>query len=92
MCKFCEELESLKECHRIAQRWAIDAELTEYGKWMQDLTVAIIERNWYQKKGKKSSGRSVHYRKYGFGFSLNYCPECGKKLRRKSTCTNTECD
>lgn len=90
MCRFCEELEDLKECHKIAQRWATDAELTEYGKWMQELTIAVVERNWYQKKSKKSAERIVHYRNRGLGFALNYCPECGKKLRGKSTCTNTE--
>jgi hypothetical protein len=90
LCKFCEALAEEKECHRVAQRWATDAELTEYGKWMAEYTVAIVIRDWYEKKGKKSAGRTVYYRNQGLGFALNYCPECGKKLRGKSKCTNTE--
>lgn len=90
MCRFCDELKDLKECHKIAQGWATDVELAEYGKYMQELTVAFVQRCWYQKKGKKLAGRTVHYRNKGLGFALNYCPECGKKLRGKSTCTNTE--
>jgi len=81
MCRFCEELEDLKECHKRAQRWATDAKLTEYGKWMQELTIAVVEWNWYQKKSKKSAGRIVHYRNRGLGFALNYCPDCGQALR-----------
>ena len=81
MCRFCKELIELKECHKIAQGWATDAELVEYGKWMQELTVAVVERNWYQKKGKKSAGRVMHYRNKGLGFALKYCPECGRKVK-----------
>ena len=79
-CKFCECLADIKECHGIAKGWATDAELNEYGVWMQELTVAIVERTWYRKKGKKSGGRSVHYRNQGLGFKLRFCPECGKVL------------
>ena len=81
MCKFCEALAESKECHKIAQGWATDAELTEYGKWKSEYTVAIVERTWYEKKGKKSACRTIHYRNQGLGFKLSYCPECGKKLR-----------
>ena len=81
MCEFCKTLAEMKDCHKIAQGWATDADLAEYGKWMQELTVAVVERNWYQKKGKRSAGRTVHYRNKGLGFALKYCPECGRELR-----------
>lgn len=81
MCKFCEEIASLKEDHRIASRWLIDAEMTELGKYMQELSVAVVERNWYQKDGKKGASRTVHFRSKGIGFVLKYCPECGRSLK-----------
>lgn len=80
MCKFCGEIESIKESHKHAASWATDSELEQYGKYMQELTVAIVERNWYQKHGKKHSSRAVHFRYRGLGFKLKYCPECGRKL------------
>lgn len=80
-CKFCECMADLKECHGIAQSRETDEDLREYGEWMQELTVAIVERNWYRKKSRKSAGRTVHYRNQGLGFELRFCPECGKRLR-----------
>lgn len=83
MCKFCKEIASLREVHRIASGRTTDAEMTEFGKYMQELSVAVVERTWYQKRGKKGAGRTVHFRNQGIGYALNFCPECGKKLRRR---------
>lgn len=80
-CQFCKDLKELLECHDIARSRETDEELDEYGAWMQELTVAIVERNWYRKKSRKSAGRTVHYRNQGLGFELRFCPECGKRLR-----------
>ena len=80
MCKFCEAIEAKKEVHKIAQSWSTDDELRKFGKYMQELTVAIVERTWYEKHGKKSATRTVSYRNQGLGYKLNYCPECGKEL------------
>ena len=57
-CKFCEHLADLRECHDIAQSRETDEDLMEYGEWMQELTVAIVERNWYRKKSRKSADSS----------------------------------
>ncbi len=80
MCKFCEAIEAKKKVHKIAQSWSTDNELRKSGKYMQELTVAIVERTWYEKHGKKSAIRTVSYRNQGLGYKLNYCPECGKEL------------
>jgi len=80
MCKFCETIEAKKEAHKIAQSWSTDDELRKFGKYMQELTVAIVEHTWYKKCGKKSATRVVSYRNQGLGFKLNYCPECGRRL------------
>ena len=82
MCKFCDGIASIKDCHKIVSGWATDAEKAENGKRMQELTVAIVELIWYQKQGKKRAGRSVHFRNQGIGYALNFCPECGRSLKR----------
>jgi len=46
MCKFCESMECNKEVEETARRWATDAELLEYGKWMTEYSVAIVKRSW----------------------------------------------
>ena len=81
MCKFCEAMEDNKEVEKTVRRWATDAELTQFGRWTTEFTVAILKRSWYQKKDKESASRTIQYRNNGLGFELNYCPECGKKLR-----------
>ena len=73
-------MERNKEVERTARGWATDAELLEYGKWMNEYTVAIVIHSWYQKRGKKSASRTVDFRNKGLGYKLNFCPECGKEL------------
>lgn len=80
MCKFCESMARNKERYKIVRGWATDAELEEFGKWMNEYTVAIVIRSWYQKKGKKAASRTIEFRNKGLGYELNYCPECGRKL------------
>jgi len=82
MCKFFDQIASIKDCHKIASGWATDAERAEYVKYMQELTVAIVDRTWYQKRGKKRAGRTVHFRNQGIGYALNFCPECGRSLKK----------
>ena len=79
-CKFCKRLKDIKDIHKIAQGWSTEAEIKERGKYMQELTVAIVVRTWFQKHGKNTAGRTVSFRSRGIGFDLNYCPECGRKL------------
>lgn len=77
-CKFCEALNSYKRSNKITNR-EIDP---EFGRWMQELTVAIVSRTWYEKRAKRHASRSVGFRRQGIGWTLNYCPECGRRLTR----------
>jgi len=81
MCKFCEEIEGLKKRHKLTSEAGTDAEIAKLGKYMQELTIAVVERTWYQKSEKKRSSRTVHFRNDGVGYDFHFCPECGKKLR-----------
>ena len=80
-CKFCEELEGYKRIHaHQEQRDPYDPEL---GPYLHDYKVALVIRSWFKKWGKRNAGRTVSFRYKGLGFDLNYCPECGKELRKK---------
>ena len=80
-CKFCEAMKKNRQVEEISRSWATDDELKHYGKYMVEYTVAIVKRKWYQKTGKRKTGRTVEYRYRGLGFKLNYCPECGADMR-----------
>lgn len=51
-------------------------------KWRQEITVALVVRDWTEQMGKKNAARTTDYRYRGLGYKLNFCPECGKKLER----------
>lgn len=66
MCKFCEE-------------YAFMLELPCPDGTNRERTVAIVEWSIIEKKRR---GRTVTFKHNGVGFSLKYCPECGKKLAK----------
>ena len=74
-CKFCE---SLADHKRIENFWAEeDDEPSKY-----EYTVALVIRSWKPSvRSKRDAGRTTDYRYQGLGYKLNYCPECGKKLK-----------
>ena len=81
-CKFCETMQTYRKVDYVSDKWkSEDPELQKLGKYKREYTVAIVRRGWYQKKGKRSAGRSTDYRYRGLGYKLNYCPECGRDLR-----------
>lgn len=80
-CKFCDAMRINKQCDTIS-RLDAKSKFEKYGRWMTEYTVAIVKRNWFEKTGKKRAGRTVYYRNKGLGYKLNYCPECGRKLKR----------
>lgn len=80
-CRFCEAMESNRKVYKISSEWLTDAERNQYGKYMIEYTVAIVKRTWYKKKGKATADRTTQYRYRGIGFDLNYCPECGRKVK-----------
>ena len=78
-CKFCEAMNVNRQCDEINQS---PDELT-YGKYMSEYTVAIVVHHWYSKIGKRTASRTVDYRHMGLGYKLNYCPECGRKMKEQ---------
>lgn len=75
MCKFCEALESWKSGAAFNKTYYPDCE------WRY--SVALVIRTFV--KGRRGShGRSTDYRYRGCGYKLNFCPECGRKISKKS--------
>ena len=77
VCKFCEAMKANRQVEEITRSWTTE----RYGKYMIEYTVAIVKRSYYQKTGKKKSGRTLEFRYRGLGFELNYCPECGADMK-----------
>ena len=80
-CKFCEAMKVNRQIEEVNRTWATNEDLKRYGKYMVEYTVAIVKRSYYQKTGKKKSGRTLEFRHRGLGFELNFCPECGADMR-----------
>lgn len=79
-CEFCRYLSVYKSA---------DVQLDKMNKETgapriyHEYTVALVDRSWTKARGKRHACRSTDYRNQGIGYKLNYCPECGKALRRK---------
>ena len=75
MCKFCEAMETFRKVDIFKkERWPDE----EYR-----YSVAIVRRLFT--KGRKSSlATQTDYRYRGFGYVLNFCPECGRKITKNS--------
>jgi hypothetical protein len=80
MCDFCKAITDSLICHETQRSQATEKELQEFGTYESEYTVAIVERSWYTKRGKKSASRTVRFKSRGIGFKLNYCPECGRSV------------
>lgn len=77
-CRFCESYDLHKRVGEFKQdRGLYDEE------WNQELTAALVIHDWTKRQGKKNAARTTDYRYRGLGFKLNYCPECGKKLKEE---------
>ena len=76
-CKFCESLQDWSQIHEFNNRDIPKEEETKH-----EYTVALVIHSWCPKyKTKRQAGRTVDYRNQGLGYKLNYCPECGRKLK-----------
>jgi hypothetical protein len=76
-CKFCESYENYRHIHAFCNK-----EIPKEQHMKHEYTVALVIRSWCPKyRSKSHAARTVSYRNRGIGFELNYCPECGKKLR-----------
>ena len=81
VCKFCEAMKVNRQIEEVNRLQTTDEKSKYYGKYMVEYTVAIVKRSYFQKLGKRRSGRSVEFRYRGLGFELNYCPECGADMK-----------
>lgn len=77
MCDFCDDLNLRKKCAREDNRGQSEEYRLKYA-----YNVALVQHIWTKRKGKRNASRSTDYRNQGIGYQLNYCPECGRSLRR----------
>lgn len=76
-CKFCESLQDWSQIHEFDNQKLSKEERTKH-----EYTVALVIHSWKPKyRTKRRAGRTVDYRNQGLGYKLNYCPECGRKIR-----------
>lgn len=66
-------------CERMALAKFIEDKI--YCGYRHEYTVALVDRHWTRERGKRNAVRGVDFRWRGLGFKLNYCPECGRKLK-----------
>lgn len=80
-CMFCEAMKIKHEVADFMREKQSPEELEKYGEYKTEYAVAIITRSWYSKSGKKHATRTTDYMYTGLGYKLNYCPECGRKIK-----------
>lgn len=85
MCEFCKALENQREVVRYLADLHKDEE-AEYGRWtIIDESVALITKKTHiMPNGTRAGqiGTASFYKDDERGFDLNYCPECGKEIKR----------
>lgn len=75
-CEFCEDYTSKKISYKVVRKMQLKQKVEPIKR---EFTVAIVELTWI--KSKKNAGRTTDYRHLGLGYKLNFCPECGRKLK-----------
>lgn len=74
MCKFCEAADRFMRAEAVIRDYEPEVSFR--------LSVAIIRRKFI--KGRRGCQSSVTDTRYqGCGYALNFCPECGRDLRKK---------
>jgi len=72
-CVFCEKLQTYKSIRQFNNA-------NFEPKLYDEYNVALVVRSW-TKGNKRMAGRMTDYRYRGIGFKLNFCPECGRKVK-----------
>ncbi len=76
-CKFCEDYASHVNIREFKRK---HPEI--YGAQLEyEIAVVMLIRSWIPGR-KRFAGCQTDYRCRGCGFVLNYCPECGKLLKK----------
>lgn len=74
-CVFCERFKDQKKIENFWLRKDDEPRKYEY-------TVALVIRSWKPSiRSKRDACRITDYRNQGIGYKLNFCPECGRKLK-----------
>lgn len=79
-CIFCEAYRSEKSVNDFKRNHP-----EYYGEasyLMYEIKVAMVTRTW-QPGYKRQAAQTTDYRYQGCGYALNFCPECGKRLKEK---------
>lgn len=74
-CKFCENLTHYKKIETFFCKREQEPLKYEY-------TVALVIKSWLPSHGKRNCAKSTDYRNQGIGYKLNFCPECGKEIKK----------
>ena len=77
-CEFCENYTFKKLHYKVFRKMCLKENVEPTKK---EFSVAIVEIQW--RNSKKNATRTTDYRHLGLGYELNFCPECGKQLRRR---------
>lgn len=80
-CRFCDSYERAKqinEFNRFSDGHRHDA----------IYSVAFVKR--YKIDGRIQNSRVTDYRYRGVGYALNFCPECGRSLRKGGKSNGTD--
>jgi len=70
-CFFCSENERLRDHFNLIE--------SRGGGTHHEIHVEILQVSWNEIAGRHHYGTMTH-RPKPFGFDLNYCPECGRRL------------
>lgn len=77
-CKFCESFTEIREAK---ERSYEHPNLYADGRMHYEINAAMVVSVWSDRIEKRYAARSTYYRRFGVGYKLNYCPECGKRLQ-----------
>lgn len=73
-CKFCEAMKFKRQVTEILKKDTPELD--------ERYSVAIVTRTFL--KGRPGCrGSSTDYRYRGCGYALNFCPECGRQIKKK---------
>lgn len=68
-CEFCESIKKYKTIY------------TNDENLKHEFNIGLIINTWTNaNKRWRNSSRVTDLRKFGYGYKLNYCPECGRKI------------
>lgn len=77
-CSFCKRLELAEFCADLAKK---ESRKNGTERVLREYAVAFVELTWTRAQGKRSAGSLTDYRRRGLGYRLNYCPECGRRIK-----------